>query len=173
MAGVKPVQVRSDLRMIGLSGNHRKGYHVHELIKLIDRTLDHGVSIRAALIGVGRLGKAVLGYIEENPKNFSLSAAFDLDPNVTGRMYSGIHCYHITRLKEILQERSIRVAILATPTENIHEIASLAIDAGVSGILNFTAERLEVPEGIYVKNCDVITLLEEVGYFGYGPTPGS
>jgi redox-sensing transcriptional repressor len=166
MAGLNPVQVRSDIRAIGFSGNHRKGYHVHELISLIDTTLSNDTTIHVALFGVGRLGKAILGYIEGNPRNFTMAAAFDLDPSVAGKNYSGIHCYHITKIKEVIREKEIKIALLATPEEEVHEIAGLLCDAGIRGFLNFTAERLIVPEDVYVKNCDVITLLEEVGYFG-------
>ncbi len=38
------------------------------------------------------------------------------------------------------------------------------INAGIKGVLNFTSTRLNFPQGIYVENYDITTLLEKVAY---------
>ena len=38
------------------------------------------------------------------------------------------------------------------------------INAGSQGVLNFTSTRLNFPQGIYVENYDITTLLEKVAY---------
>ena len=40
----------------------------------------------------------------------------------------------------------------------------LIINAGIKGVLNFTSTRLNFPQGIYVENYDITTLLEKVAY---------
>ena len=40
----------------------------------------------------------------------------------------------------------------------------MIINAGIKGVLNFTSTRLNFPQGIYVENYDITTLLEKVAY---------
>lgn len=165
MVGVHPVQVRRDLMLIGISGNHRKGYKVNDLIDRIDTTLDHGKINRVCLVGIGKLGRAILHFLNETDNNLLIKAAFDLDPTITGQDYEGVPAYHIGEMAHIIKEEEIDIAIITIPSDDLDNIAQLLTGAGIKGILNFVPGQLVVPEDVYVKECDVITLIDEVGYF--------
>ncbi len=64
LLNLNPVQVRRDLMLIGSSGNHRKGYNVNELNDLIGETIDSKEVQKVGIVGAGRLGQAVLNYID-------------------------------------------------------------------------------------------------------------
>jgi NADH/NAD ratio-sensing transcriptional regulator Rex len=57
------------------------------------------------------------------------------------------------------------IAVLTAPPESAAQPAVLLQQAGIKGILNFTSVHLDVTPEIYLKNYDIITSLEEIGFF--------
>lgn len=165
LLNLNPVQVRRDLMLIGSSGNHRKGYNVNELNKLIGVTIDSEGPQNIGIIGIGRLGQAILNYVTEQDINLKISAAFDIDPEKIGKNFNGVPCYNITQLASIIKEKKIAIGILAIPSEFAISIASILLDSGIKSIINFTSVHLDLPKSIYLKEFDMITTLEEMAYF--------
>jgi redox-sensing transcriptional repressor len=165
LLNLNPVQVRRDLMLIGSSGNHRKGYNVNELNKLIGVTIDSEESRNVAIVGAGRLGKAILDYVTGEEIYLQVEAIFDIDPLKSEEDFNGVPCYDIAHLSEIVREKKITVAVIAIPSEFAATIASILVDAGVKSILNFTSVHLDLPKNIYLKEFDIITTLEEMAYF--------
>jgi len=71
----------------------------------------------------------------------------------------------MSRLPELVRERSIRMAILCVPAAVAQEVANQLIDAGISGILNFAPIVLHVPEDVIVNNVNLAIELENLSYF--------
>lgn len=165
LLNLTPVQVRRDLMLIGLSGNHRKGYNITELVKLISKTIDseHGHNI--AIVGMGNLGRAVTRFISKNKTRMNIVAGFDIDEEKLNKTVDGVPCYHISHIREYIQKLGADIAILTTSPESAQTIANIVVESGVRGILNFTSVHLDVPDKIYVKDYDIITSLEEIGFF--------
>src|SRR5262245_59336898 len=78
--GFSDAQVRKDLAYFGNFGHPGIGYRCDELIGEIRRILGTDRRWTVALVGVGNLGTALLGYRGFEPQGFSLAAAFDSDP---------------------------------------------------------------------------------------------
>lgn len=165
LLNLTPEQVRRDLMLIGLTGNHRKGYNISALIGLIGDTIDREESQKVALAGIGNLGKAVIGFIRKSNTRMNVVAAFDIDKNKVNTRLAGVPCYEISQAGKIIHDEQIRIAILTVPPEAAAETASLLLDSGIKGILNFTSVHLDVPPHIYLKDYDIITSLEEIGFF--------
>ncbi len=159
------VQVRRDIMLIGYSGVQRRGYKVKELIRAIGKVLDDPQGQNVAIVGVGHLGTAILHYLKGKRPALHLKALFDVDEKKTGRELNGIPCYPIEEVAEIVQKEKIGIAILTVPVEVARETAALLVRAGVQGLMNFTTIPLDVPEGIYLEEYDLITSLEKVAYF--------
>jgi redox-sensing transcriptional repressor len=159
------VQVRRDLMLIGISGNHRKGYNVRELIDHISEIIDTKSGHNIAIIGMGNLGRAVTAFIRKNETKMNIVASFDIDSEKTGKEIAGVNCYHILSIQKMIKELQIEIAILTTSPDSVVEILNLLVESGIRGILNFTSVHLDVPEGLYLKNYDIITSLEEIGFF--------
>lgn len=165
LLNLNPVQVRRDLMLIGSSGNHRKGYNVNELNKLIGETIDSDELQMIGIVGAGRLGQAILSYVCGEDINLKVAAIFDINPKKVGKKFSGIECYDISKLNEIVEEKKITIGVIAIPSEFTTSIASVLLNSGIEGILNFTSVHLDLPKSIYLKEFDIITTLEEMAYF--------
>lgn len=165
LLNITAVQVRRDIMFIGFSSLQRKGYNIQELINVISRIIDTKEALNVAVIGYGNLGKAITTYFIGNRPKLNLIAAFDIDPKKIDKTLNNIPCYSIERLREIITNNSISIAILTVPTESAKEMAKILVQTGIKGILNFTTVNLNLDKDIYLEEYDMITSLEKVAYF--------
>lgn len=88
-------QVRKDLAYFGEFGVRGVGYNVASLIAAIKASLGVDREWRAALIGVGNLGRALLHHAEFKARGFNIVGAFDCDPFKIGGagLWAGSHVY--------------------------------------------------------------------------------
>ena len=163
--GVTPAQVRRDLMPTGFVGTPKRGYSIPGLLQNIGNLLDDPEEERAALVGVGNLGRAILAYFTGRRPNLSIVAAFDQDPSKVARVIHGCRCYPMEDLRSVVKEIEVEVAILAIPATAAQRIAEELIASGVRGILNFAPVSLRVPRDVYVEDLDVAISLERVAYF--------
>lgn len=159
------VQVRRDIMFIGYTSMQRKGYNVRELVDVIGDILDSEKGLNVAVIGIGNLGRAVTTYFIGKRSKLNIIATFDVDPNKIGRVISGVKCYSLSRLKEIVEALQISIAIMTVPADSAKEVTSQLVEAGIKGLMNFTTVPLNVPAEVYLDEYDMITSLEKVAYF--------
>ncbi len=164
-AGSNPAQVRRDLMTVGYNGNPQKGYAVAELIEKIRQLLEPAEGISIALIGIGNLGRAILGYFSSLHQKFKLIAAFDSDEHKVNRVIAGCKCFHVNEIKIVLQPFRIQLGVITVPGDHAQDAADLFINAGVQGIVNFTPRSIKAPGTIYVENIDITQTFEKVAYF--------
>ncbi|MCP4640811.1 MAG: redox-sensing transcriptional repressor Rex, partial [bacterium] len=137
----------------------------------IDAFLDTGDCERIALVGVGNLGRALLSYFVGRGPQFTITAAFDQDPDRVNRVINGCRCYPVEQLAEVIEEQDIQLGLIAVPAGQAQDTANQLCRAGVAGLLNFAPVRVWVPEGVYVENVDVSMSLERVAYFARPSEP--
>ena len=159
------VQVRRDIMFIGYSSMQRKGYDVRELIDVIGEILDSEKGLNVAVIGVGNLGRAVTTYFIGKRSKLNIIATFDVDTTKIDRVISGVKCYPLSRLTEIVETHNISIAIMTVPADSASDVAGQLVEAGIKGVLNFTTVPLDFSEEIYLDEYDMITSLEKVAYF--------
>lgn len=164
MHGITAVQVRRDLMLIGFSSDTKKGYDVKVLIDFISRILDSDRPVNVAVIGMGHLGQAITKYFNGKGLNLRITAAFDVDPSKVDSSIDNIPCYHMDRFERVVEEGDISIVIVSSPTKVAPDLVVPIINAGIKGVLNFTSTRLNMPQGIFVENYDITTLLEKVAY---------
>lgn len=167
------VQVRRDIMFIGYTSMQRKGYDVRELIQLMGEILDSEKGLNVAVIGVGNLGRAVTAYFIGKRSKLNIIATFDVDPNKIDRDFSGVRCYPMNRLREIVESHQISIAILTLPADAAMEVSRQILDAGIKGVLNFTTVPLNLAPDVYLEEYDMITSLEKVAYFVKMSNPAS
>lgn len=165
LAGVTAAQVRRDLMLIGYSGSPVRGYKINELAASIDSFLDTPACNNVAIIGVGKLGRAIMDYCYGIHSKIQIVAAFDIDPLKVDRVIHGVYCHHIKDLEKYIKENSIKVAIITVTADEAQKVADMLIYIGITGILNYTPKRLSVPETVYVQNQDMMMSLEKVAFF--------
>jgi redox-sensing transcriptional repressor len=159
------VQVRRDIMFIGYSSMQRKGYDVSELIRVIGKILDSPKGLNVAVVGMGNLGRAVTTYFMGKRSKLNIVAAFDVDSNKIDRVVSGVKCYSIATMAQVIKENKISVAIMTVPSEEARQVAENLYMAGVKGLLNFTTVPLNVSPEVYIDEYDMVTSLEKVAYF--------
>ena len=79
--GITDAQVRKDLANFGQFGYPGVGYRCHELIPKIRGILGTDRGWRVGIVGVGNLGRALLGHRGFGGQGFQVVAAFDSDAN--------------------------------------------------------------------------------------------
>ena len=159
------VQVRRDIMFIGYTSMQRKGYDVRELINVIGDILDSEQGLNVAVIGVGNLGRAISTYFIGKRSKLNIIATFDVDTTKIDRVISGVKCYPLSRLKEIVEKEDISIAIMTVPADSASEVSTQLVDSGIKGVLNFTTVPLHVAPDVYMDEYDMITSLEKVAYF--------
>ena len=153
--GLDPVLTRKDLAMAGVPGRPRRGYPAKELAEAISRTLGWDSVTDAILVGAGSLGKALLGYSGFEEQNLSIVAAFDASSDLIGETLHGVKVHPMEEMPHILSQLRVKLAILTVPNSAAQKCAEALVDAGISGILNFTSIHLTAPKRVTVQNIDI------------------
>ncbi|MGE4483928.1 MAG: redox-sensing transcriptional repressor Rex [Oscillospiraceae bacterium] len=164
--GLTASQIRQDFNSFGEFGKPGYGYDVlelrHHLAEILGMTENH----TAVIIGAGNLGHALIRNFRFNYCGFSLSAIFDVAPNLVGTMLQGVPVYHIDTLEKYLSANSADVAILTLPASQVNYVASRVAKAGVRGIWNFTNEEIAPAGGdVVVENVHFSDSLLALSYY--------
>ncbi len=162
--GFTDAQVRKDLAHFGHFGHPGIGYRCEELVGAIRKILGTDRQWRVALVGVGNLGRALLGYRGFSRQGFRLVAAFDADPDKVGQEIEGVPIHDISQLSKVVTEEKVELGLVAVPASDAQEVADCLVAAGVGGILNFAPVTLTVPEGVSKIGVDLARELEQVTF---------
>ncbi len=161
---LNPHQIRKDFSYFGAFGTPGVGYNVAALAKQIRSILRLSIIRKAALVGVGKLGLALLGYSGFRMYGFEIAAVFDSAPKKIGKKIGGITVEDTAKLKT-LKSKKIRLAIIAVPAEAAQNIADLLVKNGVNGILNFAPRYLAVPKNVKVITIDIAMDFARLPYY--------
>ncbi len=153
--GFDPVLARKDLAMSGMSGKPRRGYPAKKLCDAINRALGWDSATDAVLVGVGSLGRALLGYTGFEEQNLSIVAAFDNNPALIGDTIHGVKIHSMEELPKLVGSLRVKVGILTVPTFAAQSSAESLILSGIRGILNFCPVKIEAPKSVTVQNVDI------------------
>jgi redox-sensing transcriptional repressor len=161
---ITDAQVRKDLAYFGQFGYPGIGYRVLELRDSLRSVLGTDRTWRVGLIGVGNLGRALLGYAGFQERGFVITALFDRDPGLIGKLIAGMTVHHMDELPAIAKEKGLQVAILSVPATAAESVTDAILAAGISGVLNFAPVRLKVPEDVSVVSVDLGLQLEQLAF---------
>ena len=158
---IKSTTIRRDFSLIGQLGKQGYGYDVDELIEIFAKELGEDYDEKMILIGVGRLGTAILNYNNWNHVAGEIICAFDVVPEKRRKEPKvNVPVYHIDQLKEKMP-KGCEIAILCIPS-GAQEIVNRLHDLGVKGIVNFTREHFVLPEGMIKRDVDVVSTIQEL-----------
>ena len=162
---VDSATIRRDFSYFGELGKRGYGYDVENLMNFFAKTLNEDELTNVALIGVGNLGSALLKYKFHQSNSIRVSCAFAVNEDIVGRIVDGIPVYPMEDMMEQIRVQQIEVAILTIPARKAQEVVNKLAEAGVKGILNFTAARLVAPPEVLIQNVDLTNELQTLIYF--------
>ena len=163
LLGFSDAQVRKDLAYFGQFGYPGIGYRCDELIEAIRKILGTDRQWRIAVIGVGNLGRALLGYKGFSQQGFELVAAFDVNPDRVGSRIEGVDIYHLDQLTEIATAKNIKLAMIAVPAP-AQQVADRVAAAGIEGVVNFAPVTINLPDHISQVGVDLAIELEQLAF---------
>jgi redox-sensing transcriptional repressor len=138
MTGIPAHTLRKDISLIGNYSGGSAGYEPGELAQAIESELGLTDPCPVCIVGLGRLGQALLNYTGWEPNRYLLKAGFDSDINVVERMRLDIPCFPAYDMPEVLSRLKITVAILTVPEKAVGQSMERLTKGGIEAVLNFT-----------------------------------
>jgi len=159
-------QIRKDLAYFGEFGVRGVGYYVKELKRHLRMILGLDRTVRVAILGAGNLGLALADYPGFRQEGFAIVALFDVERNKIGRhSRAGVSIYDTIEFRKLVKKENIDIAVVAVPADSAQSVVTMAVQAGIRAILNFSPGTLKVPPGVKLKNVDLTVSLESLSFF--------
>ena len=164
LAGVNAANVRKDLSYLHAHGTRGVGYDVDHLITEISLVLGGDEPSPVIIVGVGNLGRALSSYDGFVAGGFPVAGLVDADPEVVGRQIAGKVVRPVDDLGALVTETGSTVGIVATPAHAAQEATNRLVAAGIRSILNFAPAVVSVPVPVDLRQVDLATELQILGY---------
>lgn len=151
--GLTASQIRQDLNCFGGFGQQGYGYNVPLLHEEIGKILGLDKKLKAILIGIGNLGRAIVTHMDFEARGFSLIGLFDNAPDIIGSTVNTHTVESIETLEEFCKKNKPSVAILCIPKHAAKELSERLVEMGIKGFWNFSHYDLKLNyDGIVVEN---------------------
>jgi len=159
-----PAQIRKDLSYFGKFGKQGKGYNVSLLLGELRRIMGLDREWNMALIGVGRLGKAILDYSRITLRGFKYVAAFDKDPILIGTKAGDLVIQDISELANTVRSKNIEIGVLAVPPSQVQLAVDRLVGCGIKAILNYAPVATQAPIDVRIRKVDPQLVLQTMAY---------
>ncbi len=162
--GISASLVRKDFGIFGISGSQKGGYTVNEVLVRINEILGSNEIQKVVIVGVGRIGEALMSYGGFQKDGIKIVAGFDID--IKKMTKSGeTPVKPIEELENYVRENDINVAIMAVPDIAAQQTLERLKAAKIKGILNFTPVKFKSTEEITINNFNIENELVNLIYF--------
>ena len=160
-----PAQIRKDLCYFGKFGRQGRGYNVSLLYSELKQILGLNKQWSMALVGVGRLGRAIMDYKGFIPEGFKLVAAFEKDRNIIGKKIGGVVIEDIAELEKSVKEKNVDIAIVAVPSSEAQTVIDKLAQSGIKAILNYAPICARAPRGVLIQGIDPVVALQSMTFY--------
>ncbi len=158
--GISAHSVRKDISYLGIAGGIGAGYEVSRLKELIGERFGFAEQKRACLVGLGRLGSAILQRLSFPGGEFRVIAGFDSNINKLETIKTTVSVFPAYQITEVVRALGITLGIIAVPAASLQEVAGRLIDGGVRGIVNFAPGLINpAVDGVFIRNMDIMAEL--------------
>ncbi len=160
MTGWSSSQIRHDLWLAGISGGKSNGYDAAVLRNVLRRAVGFGEEKRlCCVVGLGRLGAALLDGRFFDDAAFSLTAGFDSNVNRVEILRSTFPLYPAARIEQVVPELGIEYAVLTLRAADVPVYVRRLAGCGIKGIVNMTSAVVRAPEGVRIENISLANSL--------------
>lgn len=162
--GISASLVRKDFGSFGISGNQKGGYNIDSVLTKIEEVLGSNEIQKVILVGVGRIGEALLSYKDFFKDGIRIAAGFDIDSRKI-RENGDIPVKPVEELADFIRTNNIKVAILAVPDSAAQQALEILKSSNIRGILNFTPVKFKSTDDIMINNFNIENELINLIYF--------
>jgi redox-sensing transcriptional repressor len=166
---IKPTLVRKDFSYIGTMGKRGVGYITREVLEEIKEIAFPVKEINVALIGVGKLGSALLNFYGFKTQGFKIALAFDKDKRKIGSKMGKVKIDDINDFKSKVKKEGIKIAIIAVPSEEVVNVIEQIKNSTIEAVLNFTPTYFsslnDFSNHFIIKNIDLSSELARLSYY--------
>ncbi len=162
--GISASLVRKDFGLFGISGSQKGGYSIEDVLHKINNILGSNEVNRVIIIGVGRIGEALMSYNGFHKDGIKIVAGFDIDVKKIKKT-GDVPVKPIEDINEYVKENNISVAIMAVPDIAAQQTLEILKRANIRGILNFTPVKFKSTDDITVNNFNIENELVNLIYF--------
>ncbi|MDR0304486.1 MAG: redox-sensing transcriptional repressor Rex [Chitinispirillales bacterium] len=152
--GIPPHTIRKDINFLSDVGRLGKGYPIKGLRTLIAEKLCL-TKRKAAIVGLGKIGSAILEHERFFSAGVEIAAGFDSDINRIDIIKTKIPLFASREITEVIQNKNIEIAFLTSSPESAKVCFERLEAGGVKAILNFTPTIL-ASEKIHIRNIDLV-----------------
>jgi len=164
--GWKSSLIRHDLWLINFSNGVSNGYYVQELQQAVEDALGikavTEIQRSCCIVGLGRLGAALLDEALVDGSPFVIKAGFDSNVNRVEILRSTFPLYPASEMQFVIKKEKIQYAILTVQNKDAQQMADRLVQAGIKGIVNMTNVVLKIPDNIKVENVSILNALNLV-----------
>ena len=156
--------VRKDFGIFGISGNQKGGYSIDNVLKKINEILGSNEIQKVIIVGVGRIGEALISYNGFPKDGIKIVAGFDIDVKKIKKT-GNVPIKAIEELDKYVRENNISIAIMAVPDIAAQQTLEILKQANIKGILNFSPVKFKSTEEVTVNNFNIENELINLIYF--------
>ena len=140
LLGVKDSLVRYDFAFLKFPSDHR------------GEEESFGTEKRICIVGLGRLGAALLDNSFFEGSGFKVCAGFDSSLNRVELIRSTFELFPASRIENVCAAKKIEYAVLCCEENEVQKMADRLVKAGIKGIVNYTKAVFVVPDCVKVQN---------------------
>jgi redox-sensing transcriptional repressor len=148
--------IRKDISYLGEIGNCRAGYYIKNLREFISVKLQINRKRKSCIVGLGRLGTAILEYDRLAKNGFGIVAGFDSNINKIETIQTKVPLFPASEIAAKVRQEGIDLGVLAVPATAARDSAKRLIEGGIVGIVNFSPIVLKPEKGIFIRNIDLV-----------------
>ncbi|MCR5436061.1 MAG: CoA-binding protein [Treponema sp.] len=159
--GWKDSLIRHDLWLLGYNKGVSNGYQTVDLRDAINQALGLEAETKnCCIVGLGRLGAALLDEKLTQGSSFVIKAGFDSSLNRVEILRSSFPLYPANQMNWIIKQEGITLAVLTVEDKEAQTMTDRLVAAGVLGIVNMTRTVLKVPPSVKVENASIVNALK-------------
>jgi redox-sensing transcriptional repressor len=162
---VTPAQIRKDLSYFGRFGKQGRGYNVPGLLGKLREILGLDRRWKVCVVGVGRLGQAIVEYGGFGPQGFDILAAFDSDPTKIGTCVGEVPIRDVAELGAFLETAHVDIGVVSVPAGAAQAVTDQLVGAGVKAILNYAPTTATVPPHVTIRHIDPVLEMQSMTFY--------
>lgn len=162
---VTPAQIRKDLSYFGRFGKQGRGYNVHGLLSKLQEILGLDRQWSVCVVGVGRLGQAIVEYGGFEPQGFQIVGAFDADPSRIGTNVGRLTVRDMSELDDFLRAHRVDIGVVAVPAQAAQEVVDRLVKLGIRAILNYAPITAHVPRDVTIRQIDPVIAMQSMTFY--------